>query len=132
MVALVSNLTFLTADLTDNFTQYAQHPANYITGIADGVEGALGFFANLFMVFFLVSDFKNLNPPDLIIVGICMTDCIFCLSNVFQIYHILYSNQGLGCKINGVVQYVFAASNLVFPSLAMVNRWKNLCLREYF
>jgi len=101
---------------------YFDHPANYISGIAYGIEGVLSVISNALMILFLVSDPKNLNPPDQIILGLCIVDCIFGASSVAEFHYILFDNQGIGCKVVGSVQYALAASSLVCPCLAMLNR----------
>jgi len=98
-----------------------QHPANFVSAGAYGIFGAVGLGANLFLIYLLVKQFTTLKAYELILLGICLVDASFCLTNVAEAYFILHS-QSLGCKVTGFFNYAFGSTSMVVPCVAMLNK----------
>lgn len=119
---LVDTANFSTnIDIMISGLHNVDHPANYITAVACSFLGSIGFLGNIFMVWFLCHDLISRKPYEYIILGMCLSDGLFCLSNVFEAYFILHF-ESMGCKINGFFDYIFGSSSLILPCLAMLNR----------
>lgn len=46
------------------------HPANHLTSVSYDVAGTVGFVGNMFLIYLLFKEYKNLKPYELIITKI--------------------------------------------------------------
>lgn len=102
------------------------HPSNYLTACSFGTFGFVGLLCNIFQIWLLCQESNKKNKPfKIILLGLCISDSLFCVSNIAEAYFIFHfqTSSSFGCKANGFLDYILGSSSLGIPAFVMVNRW---------